>query len=248
MCKRLTPDNPGSTITVSKVVTEARFTVPDPADSGVAATTCTTFFSGMASVTITDTQAGGHDGTAFTLVSVARKSTADAKCTTLTGAALSTATATVTVPANSAAASLTVGPQAIMPKLVDVPYGQTDRCVYVVEFPDDFNSAVADPVTSAAVRLDAPNAPADRQVELSNEDANTRVATLTYDAVRPAQFELVNITGIDETAHEVANMEDVVVTLAHASGTTCNDSVPVALTVEAGAADTNSRCGVDQDG
>ena len=221
------PDGSGGT--TDKVVGSAEFNVPDPLDSGSGGQ-CTTFFLGTASVTITDTLTppGDHVGTTFE-VTVAKQSGADDKCVTIDGMP---AGVTLTVPTGQATASLTLPATPLAKKLVDLPYypdKTVARCKYDVTFPADTNS-----VGVAGVTL---KAPVDRTVELSNADADSRAASLTYDARRPARFDLVNVTGTSVAAHKVDDMEQVQVSVAPTTGTTCADTAPSGspFTVEAGA-------------
>ena len=221
------PDGSGGT--TDKVVGSAEFNVPDPLDSGSGGQ-CTTFFAGTASVTITDTQTppGDHGETTF-MVTVAKQSGADDKCVTIDGMP---AGVTLTVPTGQATASLVLAAVPLAKKLVDLPYypdKTVARCKYDVTFPADTNS-----VGVAGVTL---KAPVDRTVELSNANSDSRAASLTYDARRPARFDLVNITGTSVAAHKVAGMEQVMVSVAPTADITCADAAPSGspFTVEAGA-------------
>ena len=173
------------------------------------ADTCTTYFNRAVSVSTTNAQdvTGTHAGTMIDVTVSQRDNPQSPRAACSAAAAGLTETITL-----DAAGS---GQETFM-QLVNVPLGQTDRCLYEAAFETGVasnNNLRLNRTSTSPVDFDA-----------STPAAATAVAA-TYQAVDSAAITLRNVTS-KTSSHPLATMRDVVVTVTPTPSTDCTASTP----------------------
>ena len=204
-------DGSGGTTTVSKLVTLIEFKVPDPADSGVAATTCTTFFTGTVELEITDTDQGNrgsHTGTvnvAFAPPTDPATSSARADCS---------AGGNVMVPLGAVDGDGATFPGTV--RLIDKPVGAA-ACEYAVTLADDY--------MVGSLTFERLSANTSGTLSVDPSDAGSQSVSAQYDVQRNVMLELENIsTG----THDPVSRQGVEVTLRVANSS-CSVTAPTGV-------------------